>query len=124
MPGLVGGFGKEYKLYITIFKNKIFENYVRFKNSLFLYDYGFNDIIKNKEVENKEVKPSRFGSYLAGLIEGDGTFAVHDETSTAKKYNPKILIVFKKSDYPLAKYLKDKTNSGTVTKKPDRGYVL
>jgi len=139
MPGLVGGFGKEYLIYKTIFKRDIFENYVKFRKSVllkYLCVASNNKIIsasclrhqnkevENKEVENKEVEQFKFCSYLAGLIEGEGTFAVHDERSTTKKYNPMILVVFKKSDYPLAKFLKDVTNSGTVTIKPDRGYVL
>ena len=134
MPGLVGGFGKEYLIYKTIFKRDIFENYVKFRKSVllkYLCVASNNKIIsasclrhQNKEVENKEVEQFKFCSYLAGLIEGEGTFAVHDERSTTKKYNPMILVVFKKSDYPLAKFLKDVTNSGTVTIKPDRGYVL
>jgi len=74
--------------------------------------------------EMGQVKSSKLGSYLAGLIEGDGTFAVHEKESAAKKYSPMILIVFKKSDYVLAKYLRDVTNSGTVMIKHNRGYVL
>jgi len=49
---------------------------------------------------------SNLCSYLAGLIEGDGSFAVHDLNSKSKKYNPRIIIVFKKADLPLANYLK------------------
>jgi len=67
---------------------------------------------------------SQLGPYLAGLIEGDGTFAVHEEGSTAKKYAPMIIIVFKKSDLPLAEFLRDLTNSGKVYIKPERGYIL
>ena len=63
------------------------------------------------------------GSYLAGLIEGDGTFAVHNKESTAKKYTPMILIVFKKSDLPFAQYLRDLTNCGIIMNK-QAGYVL
>jgi len=73
------------------------------------------------------------GSYLAGLVEGDGTFAVHNKESTAKKYTPMILIVFKKSDLPFAQYLRDLTNCGIIMDKQapakggllkPRGYVL
>ncbi|OAX31441.1 homing endonuclease [Rhizopogon vinicolor AM-OR11-026] len=67
---------------------------------------------------------SNLGPYLAGLIEGDGTFAIHDIKSTAKIYRPKIIIVFKLADLPLAEYLQDLTKSGIVYKKQDRGYVL
>lgn len=67
---------------------------------------------------------SNLGPYLAGLIEGDGTFAIHDIKSTAKIYRPKIIIVFKLADLPLAEYLQELTKSGIVYKKQDRGYVL
>lgn len=43
------------------------------------------------------------GSYLAGLIEGDGHIAVHDKNS--KVYRPKIIIVFHINDRPLAERL-------------------
>lgn len=68
--------------------------------------------------------PKIVGGYLAGLIEGDGTFAVHDKNSTAKKYRPMIIIVFKKSDLPLAEYLQILTQCGVIQIKPKRGYVL
>ena len=67
---------------------------------------------------------SKIGAYLAGLIEGDGTFAIHDKNSTAKKYSPMIIIVFKKADLPLAEYLQNLTKCGNVYLKPNRGYVL
>jgi len=73
---------------------------------------------------NDPVAARELGPYLAGLIEGDGTFAVHNTSSTAKRYSPIIIIVFKKSDYPFAKFLRDLTNCGTVYSKPNRGYVL
>jgi hypothetical protein len=67
---------------------------------------------------------SQLGPYLAGLIEGNGTISIHDTDSTAKKYSPMIIIVFKKSDLPFAKYLCELTNCGKVYPKPERGYVL
>jgi hypothetical protein len=43
---------------------------------------------------------SNIGPNLAGLIEGDGTFAIkkgnNKSTITNKNYNPKIIVVFKK----------------------------
>lgn len=158
MPGLVGGFGKENLICLTI----LFDEVVR-KIGLLSLQYAslssppfsasspqaaegsrgvavvqgedkrlINDIPKkaygvpNSDGYNSDNKVvcSKFGSYLAGFIEGDGTFAVHDKDSTANKYNPMIIIVFKKSDYPLANYLRDITNSGSVMKKQNRGYVL
>lgn len=66
----------------------------------------------------------QLGSYLAGLIEGDGTFAIHDTSSTAKKYSPMIIIVFNKADLALANFLQSLTNCGTVYIKANRNYVL
>jgi hypothetical protein len=46
------------------------------------------------------------GSYLAGLIEGDGSIYVPDQQSNKKKYpNARIKIVFNIKDEPLAKKL-------------------
>nr|YP_010470462.1 LAGLIDADG endonuclease [Inonotus hispidus]UVF37950.1 LAGLIDADG endonuclease [Inonotus hispidus] len=64
------------------------------------------------------------GSYLAGLIEGGGTFAVHNKESLAKKYYPMIIVVFKKNDLPLAQFLQNITECGNIYIKSDRGYVL
>ena len=85
---------------------------------------------KKVEIDNLSVHETTINynsllcSYLAGLIEGDGTFAVHDTSSTNKKYNPKIIIVFNKADLTLAKYLQSITNCGLVSIKSERGYVL
>jgi hypothetical protein len=122
MPGMVGGFGnKEISILSLIFikdkKDKISNNL----SKLFLKKYSEESI---------EVLPSnlkfniKFCSYLAGLIEGDGTFAIHSKESTAKKYSPKLIIVFKEADLSLAQYLKNIINCGTILKKPNRGYVL
>ena len=73
---------------------------------------------------NINILRKQIGPYLAGLIEGDGTIAVHDPKSKSKQYNPKIIIVFKKNDLPLADYLQKLTKCGTVLIKPERGYVL
>jgi hypothetical protein len=79
------------------------------------YAIGFEPHLKAKK---------NLGGYIAGLIEGDGTFAVHNKKSFIRKYNPMILIVFKKSDLTLAKYLRDITNCGIIMNKQNRGYVL
>ena len=58
---------------------------------------------------NKDGSSNNIGPYLAGLIEGDGTFAIKNgnnkSTITNKNYNPKIIVVFKKSDLPLATFV-------------------
>ena len=105
MPALVGGFGN-----------------IKIKN----YENKFKYNLKKYTMSHKNVEKVNFnlGPYLAGLIEGDGTFAIHDKQSTAKKYRPMIIIVFKKADLPLAKYLQKLTQCGTVYLKQNRGYVL
>jgi hypothetical protein len=111
MPGLVGGFGNSTNL-LKIFINSNQE-----------WNNPINNLTRQKSSLNSLVN-SNLGSYLAGLIEGDGTFAIHDVKSTTKKYKPMIIVVFKKADLPLAQYLKNITNCGKVFIKSDRGYIL
>lgn len=77
---------------------------------------------------NKDDSSKNIGPYLAGLIEGAGTFAIKNgnnkSTITNKNYNPKIIVVFKKSELPLATFFKNYTNCGEILIKPERGYVL
>ena len=121
MPALLGGFGNNSsilflrpnntsnkELQLFKFKHSSNQEAIESQNNFFI------DIKSN----------SQLGSYLAGLIEGDGTFAVHDKKSTAKKYSPMIIVVFKKADLPLAEFLQSITNCGRVQIKADRGYVL
>jgi hypothetical protein len=128
MPGLVGGFGK---LNILSFnKNNNFNLFNlsrknKFKKSVSISRLYHTKNLK-KEIDNKSNRyiPTQLGPYLAGLIEGDGTFAIHNTNSTQTKYRPMIIIVFKKADLPLAQFLQNLTNSGKVYIKSDRGYVL
>lgn len=105
MPALIGGFGK-----------------INFM--LFLKDgIKFFHTISQTE-DSLENLTSKLGSYLAGLIEGDGSIAVHDVNSNAKKYRPKILIVFAVCDKPLADKLASVTKAGTVYAKLNAGHVI
>jgi LAGLIDADG DNA endonuclease family protein len=61
---------------------------------------------------------------LAGLIEGDGSIIVHDKNTKAKKYRPKIIIVFNLADKPLAEKLSFELKVGKVISKPNAGHVL
>ena len=123
MPALVGGFGKLNPiLSLNINNNLNLPNCLSF--NLFKEACSDKTINTGKLIENKQNICNYLGSYLAGLIEGDGTFAVHDKNSTVQKYRPAIIIVFKIADLPLAEYLQNLTNCGSVYKKPNRGYVL
>jgi hypothetical protein len=94
MPAMVGGFGK-------------INNYVE----------------KNESKEMFKLR-AKLGPYLAGLIEADGSFAIHDVNSNAKRYRPKILIVFSQPDKPLAMKLKSILNIGEVYDRPKQNYVI
>lgn len=91
------------------------------------FQYMFNNVrrFSSKSPTFNEIKTnSNLSAYLAGLVEGDGSIAVHDPNSKAKKYRPMFIIVFKRSDLPLANYLCQLTGCGKVYDKPERGYVL
>jgi len=103
MPSTVGGFGKKH---------------------IYSRHYNQGASLGSNTHQESKYKISQLGPYLAGLIEGDGTFAIHDNQSTAKKYSPKIIIVFREADLPLAQYLRNLTACGNVYIKQDRGYVL
>lgn len=83
-----------------------------------------SSLSSTEKIDNKSQANPEFGSYLAGLIEGDGSIAVHDSCSKSKKYSPKILIVFHVSDMPLAEHLQKITECGKVYYKKDAGYVI
>jgi hypothetical protein len=67
---------------------------------------------------------NNIGSYLAGLIEGDGHIAVHDKNSKSKVYRPKIIIVFNIHDRPLAEKLSSEFKVGKVIDRSSAGHVL
>jgi hypothetical protein len=145
MPGMVGGFGNIYSNFnykkFSLFFQKAIINIPHCIAMRYIYIEYVGKIIKFVSLrysENKKVcinfhrfyanginnRQSQLGSYLAGLVEGDGTLAVQDTNITGRKYSPKIIIVFKKADLPLANYLQTITNCGKIYIKLDRGYVL
>nr|QJQ35494.1 LAGLIDADG endonuclease [Fusarium begoniae] len=70
---------------------------------------------------------TRFSSYLAGLIEGDGTIIVPKRERSPKGdlYYPSIQILFDSRDFPLALILQSKLNHGSISKrKGSNAYVL
>lgn len=123
MPALVGGFGKLNPI-LSFNLNNILNSPNCSSFNLFKEVFSDKMVNNSKLIENKQNTSTYLGSYLAGLIEGDGTFAVHDSNSTATKYRPMIIVVFKTADHPLAEYLQNLTNCGSVNKKTNRGYVI
>ena len=145
MPGMVGGFGNiysnfNYKNFSLCFQEILIKisHCVEMRYFYSVYMGIICIYFNSRHSDNKKVcinsrgfyvngiknRQSQLGSYLAGLIEGDGTLAVHGTNSSARKYSPKIIIVFKKADLPLAKYLQTITNCGKIYIKLDRGYIL
>ena len=104
MPALIGGFGK-----INMNKNTI---------------KRYFSVEKESNTKTESDLRSKLGPYLAGLIEADGSIAVHNKDSNAKKYRPKILVVFNSADLPLAKKLACVTKAGTVYNKKNAGYLI
>lgn len=100
MPALIGGFGK---------------NKIQTLTTL---------VSSNDDKNNSNLLRSKLGPYLAGLIEADGSFAVHDKNSKAKKYAPKIFIVLSLNDNPLAEKLASIIQVGKIYKKENQGSVL
>lgn len=98
MPALIGGFGK----------NKI---------------QSFTTLASSND-NNLNSLRDKLGPYLAGLIEADGSFAVHDKNSKAKKYAPKIILVFSLNDEPLAEKLVSVIQVGKIYKRENQGCVL
>uniref|UniRef100_UPI003002E993 LAGLIDADG endonuclease n=1 Tax=Elmerina hispida TaxID=1245649 RepID=UPI003002E993 len=101
-------------------------NYMFFLNEIryFLFapqPYGATNA---KNIDKLDKLRSKLGAYLAGLIEADGTFAIHDINSNAKKYRPKIIVVFAIDDKPLANKLASLTEAGTILLKSNAGHVL
>jgi hypothetical protein len=74
----------------------------------------------NKE-ENKKYKID-LGSYIAGLIEGNGHIAVH--SNKGKAYTPKIIILFHKDDKPLAEKISSSLKVGRIIDRSKAGHYL
>ena len=76
------------------------------------------------EAESELNLRSKLGAYLAGLIEADGSFAIHDKNSKAKRYLPKILLVFNLNDNALAEKLILITKVGKLYNKARQGCMI
>lgn len=113
MPSAVGGFGNIIKFYIVYSFKHINEKRKRETiNNIGQCEQKINDL-------------KSIGPYLAGLIEGDGTFAIRDpESKKPSQYNPHIIVVFKRADLELAQFLCSRTGCGKVNEYKDRNYVL
>lgn len=114
--------------------NRVGDCFLTLGMFMIIWSFGNNKILKIFK-ENLTILPqfkrrsisnttSKLAPYLAGLIEGDGCILVHDKNSKAKKYRPKIIIVFNLADKPLADKLSTTLAVGKVINKPNAGHVL
>lgn len=103
MPAMIGGFGK----ILTHFNFNGSGNKKWYINN----SEGSNNN-NNKLGTMEGVSREKWGPYLAGLIEGDGTFYV-----PLNLKRPTISIVFHKDDKPLAIYLNNLLNMGNLYEK-------
>jgi len=88
-------------------------------------DSDIRDII-NKGYSFENIN-SNFSSYLAGLIEGDGTIYVPklERSSKGKLNYPSIQIAFDLRDFPLAQVIQQKLKHGSLSRKKGvNAYVL
>ncbi len=109
MPALIGGFGKIKVL-----------NYNLKYSSL----SAPNAPSTPSGIDFVQKSSSSLAPYLAGLIEADGSIAVHDPNSKTQPYRPKFIIVFSLADKPLAEKLAQLTQAGKVYLKENAGCVL
>lgn len=130
MPALIGGFGKLPLAPLKVSTPLGFEPYLKIKLNavkFFALRLTFGQVYFFSSSVNSCSDPlvNHFGPYLAGLIEGDGCISVHDSSLPVRsqKYHPKIIIVFHKSDLPLATHLQQITKCGNVYIKQNAGYV-
>jgi hypothetical protein len=71
----------------------------------------------------KEPYINKFGSYLAGLFEGDGHIWIPG-INLKKKHNPRFCISFHKNDLPLAEAIRNKIGSGFIRNKSKENAVV
>lgn len=92
------------------------------KNRVYSFILHIMQSRKNSTDSNGRGKPEwDIGSYLAGIIEGDGYIGV---SKYYKSHRPKIIIVFHKNDKPLAEKLSSLLKVGKIIDKSNVGHVL
>lgn len=94
-------------------------------NTKSLYINQILPYINPRYINNTQIRQySSMGSYLAGLIEGDGHIAVQDLNTEKVVHRPKIIIAFNIHDKPLAEKISTQLNVGRVIDRSETGHVL
>jgi len=97
-----------------------------FFSSSLLSNNNLDSLNKFKSSNNKYYS-NNFSSYLAGLIEGDGSIIVPktERSIKGKLYYPSIQIVFNLKDLPLALIIQQKLRHGSLSRKKGvNAYIL
>lgn len=123
MFAILWSFGKKKNLLNIYYKYILFvcKRFIKLLLSDKVFKYYSTK--SNKEVnylaehDNKDQGLMKLAPYLAGLIEGDGHIAVHDNNSKSKIFRPKIIITFNSKDKPLAEKLSSILKLGKVIPK-------
>ena len=87
----------------------------------------FTEVKTKKIIDYKDLFNLKFNSYLAGLIEGEGSIIVpQTEKSTKGRINyPSIQIVFHLTDLPLALMIQKEIKNGSLSRKKGvNAYIL
>lgn len=89
--------------------------------------FPFTKVKINKIIDYKDLFNLKFSSYLAGLIEGDGSIIVPNTERSAKNSTnyPSIQIMFHLKDLPLALMIQKEIKNGSLSKKKGvNAYIL
>lgn len=91
------------------------------------YILPITQVKPNRNLNYKDLSSLKFSSYLAGLVEGDGTILVpKTERSSKGRINyPSIQIVFHLKDLPLALLIQKELKNGSISRKKGvNAYIL
>lgn len=70
-----------------------------------------------ENISNSPRQPNMLGSYLAGLIEGDGTIVVDERNSKGRLNYASIQMAFAAKDFPLITILAQVIGHGSISKR-------
>jgi hypothetical protein len=100
----------------VLFKLEIINKYIKFINknpNRFFRDYMLKAIKNYNNYTTYKGNSKNLGSYLAGLIEGDGSIYIPKDNKNASR----IRIAFNSKDLPLALIIQKNLNGGNIYKK-------
>ena len=130
LPVLAGKFVPALNLAVfwEILAPKGCEDYQQVTYESYNFLWNLNDCAPELSISYMNlITPTYLSSYLAGLIEGDGTIVVpKQERSDKGKLNyPSVQIVFQLKDFPLCQVIQKLIGQGSISKKKNSAvYIL